>query len=196
MGLKKLLATVGLAASLAGCGGASDVVRYQHGGLTYTVQHATGWSIPDYDWQRAASRRAVNFAQDGRLPEGFMTTPYLHADGSTYQEGDEEPRYDAVLWVADTNGDHRSDLLRLLVNTQVTTAPNIRSVGRSIHQQAIVQDVNRDGMADRAWVDDRDAQGDLGLDGVYDEFELTRPIPMQELADNLIWYPRRTPEQR
>ena len=184
--MKKALTTLGLAASLAGCGAAStDAVRYERGGLSYIVQHGTGWCMPEYEWSRAA-----NFAEDGSLPQGLGLTGYLHADGTTYQDGDTGPRYDAVIWTADTNGDDKPDLIRLFVNTQITTAPVISLVGRSIHARVLVQDMDYDGNADRRWIDDHDRQGGPDPDGVYDEFEMMRNTAMQDLIDRLIWDPR------
>jgi len=195
MNLKKILATLGLAASLAGCGATNtDAVRYERGGVTYIIQHATGMSIPEYDWRRA-QRRSINFAQDHRLPEGIGTTGHLQADGMPYQNGDTGPRYDAVLWTADTNDDDKPDLMRLIVNTQITTAPDIRAVGQSIHTRVLVQDVNYDGNADRGWIDNHDRQGGRDPDGVYDELEMLESSTMQGLIDNLIWYPRQTQEE-
>ncbi len=190
MNLKRTLATLGLAASLAGCGAANtNVVRYEHAGLTYIVQHETGISVPDCDWD-SANRQAISLAEEGRIPAGYGVTGHLHANGTIYQEGDDGPRYDAVLWTVDTDHDNRPDVMRLDMNTQITTAPDIRVVGRSRHVRVLVQDVNHDGDADRGLIDSHDAQNNPGYDGTYDELEMLDNMPMQRLINDRIWYPR------
>lgn len=190
--LQRTLTTLGLAVALGSCGAANtNVVRYEHGGIAYIVQHETGMSVPDMSHINT-QRRAIDFAEDGRLPEGFGMMGHLHADGTDYGEDDEGPRYDAVAWVADTNGDGNPDLFHMIVNTQITIAPTLRAVGRSIHVQVIVQDVDYDGNADRRWIDGRDSEGRRGPDGTYDELQVLHDTPMQTVIDNLVWYRERT----
>lgn len=192
--LQRTLTTLGLAVALGGCGAATDAIRYEHGGLAYIVQHETGMSIPDMD-RIQTERRTINLAEEGRLPPGYGLIGHLHADGSEYDADDEGPRYDAVIWIADTNGDGNPDLFQIVVDTQVTIAPNTRAVGRSMSARALVQDVNHDGNADRVWTDNRDADGSRRYDGTYETIQMLTDRPIQSLIDDLIWYRRRAQPQ-
>ena len=167
--MKRALTTIGLAASLAGCGAAStDAVR----------QHGTVRSIPEVDWSRALTL-SFDIEDWLDLPSGYATMGYLGSDANRCRRA---PCYDMVVESVDTSGEGDADYIRVTIDTRLTN-PEIFSRGPRFKARAIFHDENHDGEMDYAWVDDEG--GNPGYDGRYDRDEPVS-VELHEYILNLL----------
>lgn len=176
MSLKEFLATVGLAASLAGCGATN--MELQCMGVLQRSTQGRIMCVPSCDWSRA-ERYALNYSDISQLSPGYETRGYLVEDGNQCQT---QPCYDVIMeFVGASNGD-RDRFIRVTVDTRfvnlVTDYQSPRFRLRAIFH------ANSQNRIDYAWIDDTGGNP-VGYDGRYDRAEPVT-VEFDEYVSNLL----------
>ncbi len=183
-----MLATLGLAGMLLGCGASIErvIIRYRdcvQPEIRYVGQD-NGITVPEIDW-RLADARYLNLNETSFLPEGTRTQGNI--------PGHDHRMYDMCMDLADTNSDRQYDLVRVTFNTTVIEHPDPLMTRGLMLGRAMVQDRDHDGRVDAVLVDNRGTDGSRWMDGVYDEMQQDdeiRNATMEELIEHwLIFLP-------